>query len=141
MTRGLAYDSGLRQGRIARTAIRANLRAFADALPDLRRLRDRAAAEQRALSRGTLVQIGGIAAGAGEPDSLLLAYNLYRDRVFGDGCTVMAALGSASATGRTLFMKNSDQLGNDSLVGPGFHLHKEIYVVQATRADNGRRIV
>ena len=38
-------------------------------------------------------------------------------------------------------MKNSDQLGNDSMVGPGYHLHKDIYVVQATRAANGRRIV
>jgi hypothetical protein len=53
----------------------------------------------------------------------------------------MAALGGASATGRTLFMKNSDQVGNDSMVGPGFHLHKDVYVVQATRAANGRRIV
>ena len=125
--------------------MRANLGGFVSALAARgigpRALRDRAVREQRRLAESTLAQIRGLAEGAGEPYSLLLAYNLYGELAAADGCTVMAALGSASATGRTLLMKNSDQLGNDSMVGPGYHLHKDIYVVQATRAANGRRIV
>jgi hypothetical protein len=141
----LPYRSGFEQGRIAREAVRANLGGFVSALGacgiDVRALRDRAVAGQGGLAESTRAQIAGIAEGAGEPFSLLLAYNLYRELAAVDGCTVMAALGSASATGRTLFMKNSDQVGNESMVGPGFHLHKDVYVVQVTRAANGRRIV
>jgi len=135
-----AYRSGLTQGRAGRKAVDANLSAFAGAVP-IRALRDRALREASILSRSTLAQIAGIADGAGRPFSLLLAYNLFRESVAADGCTVMGAVGSASASGRTVFMKNSDQLGNDSMVGANFHEHKEIYVVQATTADNGRNIV
>ena len=135
-----AYASGLVQGRVARAAIDANLRAFVAAVP-IRALRDRALRESGFLGPSVRAQIAGIAEGAGRPFSLLLAYNLYREEVAADGCTVMGAVGSASANGRTVFMKNSDQLGNDSMVGPNFHEHKEVYVVQATTADNGRRIV
>jgi hypothetical protein len=141
----LPYASGLEQGRIARAAIRANLGGFVSLVSvrgiDPRALRDRAVREQARLEESTRAQIRGLAEGAGEPVSLLLAYNLYGELAAADGCTVMAALGTASATGRTLLMKNSDQLGNDSMVGPGFHLHKDIYVIQATQAANGRRIV
>jgi len=139
------YRSGLVQGRVARAAIRANLGGFVGAVAargiDPRALRDRAVRAQGRLPAGTLAQIRGLADGAGEPYPLLLAYNLYGELRAADACTVMAALGGASASGRTLFMKNSDQVGNDSMVGPGFHLHKDVYVVQATRAANGRRIV
>jgi hypothetical protein len=142
---GLPYASGLDQGRTARASVRANLGGFVTAVAargiDPRALRDRAVRGQARLSESIRAQIRGIAEGAGAPYSLLLAYNLYGELAAADGCTVMAALGSASASGRTLLMKNSDQLGNDSMVGPGFHLHKDIYVVQATRAANGRRIV
>ena len=135
-----AHRSGLRQGRAARKAIAANLEAFARAVP-ARTLRDRAIRDAAAVGGSIRAQIAGIAEGAGQPFSLVLAYNLYREAVAADGCTVMGAIGSASASGRLVFMKNSDQLGNDSMVGPNFHEHKEIYVVQVTEADNGRRIV
>ncbi len=143
--RSRAYASGLVQGRAARRSIAHNLERFATVLPQLgcspRRLRDRAVVEASTLPESTRAQIAGLAEGAEQSLSLVLAYNLYREAVFADGCTVVVALGSGSATGRTLLMKNSDQLGNDSMVGATFHEHKEIYVVQVTEADNGRRIV
>ena len=143
--RSRAYASGLSQGRAARQSIAHNLERFVTGLACLgcpgRRLRDRALAAASELPEGVRAQIAGLAEGAGQPLSSLLAYNLYREAVFADGCTVMAALGTASAAGRTLLMKNSDQLGNESMVGANFHEHKDIYVVQVTEADNGRRIV
>jgi hypothetical protein len=135
-----AHRSGVIQGRAGRKAIEANLAAFTRSVP-IRALRDRALQDADALGESIRAQIAGIADGAGRPFSLLLAYNLYRETVVADGCTVMGAVGSASANGRTVLVKNSDQLGNDSMVGPNFHEHKEIYVVQATTADNGRNIV
>ena len=93
------------------------------------------------LSARRLEEIGGLARGAEVPFEDLLAFNLYEDLVFQDGCTVLMALGTTSASGAPIFLKNSDKVGGKSLSGPHFHLHKEINVIMDCRSESGLRIL
>lgn len=93
------------------------------------------------LRPGILDEINGIAKGSKKDFPELLAYNLYNGFVFPDGCTVLFALGEASASGETIFLKNSDKVGGASLAGPNFHKNKEINVILAVRANSGNRII
>ncbi len=70
-----------------------------------------------------------------------MLFQMARHRLVPDECTVAAAVGSASASGATMLLKNSDKIGADSLVGKGFHRFKEINVVLDWRTDDGVRIV
>jgi hypothetical protein len=137
--RGLAY------GRRFRAAIHANLAGFSTAARaagwSWDSVREAVRAQAQALRPSRNGEIEAMAAGAGVSSESLLAYNLFRHRFSPDECTVMMAVGSASATGSTAFMKNSDKIGSDSLVGDGFHNHKEVNVVVDLRSDSGRRIV
>lgn len=77
----------------------------------------------------SLEEIRAIARGACVNADELLAFNLFHGRVFRDECTVLFAMGDSTASGRTLFLKNSDKIGGDSMVGLNFYQHKEINVV------------
>ncbi|MFQ5912767.1 MAG: C45 family autoproteolytic acyltransferase/hydrolase [Nitrospinota bacterium] len=103
----------------------------------LRTLSDR----DRGLGPSRLGEIAALASGSGMPFEDLLAYNLYEDTVFQEGCTVMAALGSTSASGNPILLKNSDKVGGKSLTGPNFHLNKEINVILDGRSESGHRIM
>ncbi len=143
--RGGARGRGLAHGRAFRGAVRANVLGFWEAARaagwatgDLRMA---ARAGAAALTQERREEILGIARGAALPAEAVLAFDLFHSSFSPDECTVMMAVGSASATGSTVFMKNSDKIGADSLVGDDFYMHKEINIVVDLRDDSGRRII
>ena len=146
MTRaGSAFEIGKSQGRRLRNAIRLNLANF---------FAGAAAAGQKRLSLiesakrlaqdycdQTIEEIKGMAAGAQVEEAELLAFNLCHSAVFADECTVLFAMGDATASGKVLFLKNSDKIGGASMVGPDFYQHKEINVVLVIRPEDGPGII
>lgn len=139
------FQCGRIHGLQHREAIEHNLSTFWSILDGngyRRRVVCEKAREDRHLLREErLEEIRGVARGSGLPFQELLAYNLFRGLVLADECTVMIVLGSASASGNTLFLKNSDKVGGESLVGPQFFQHKEVNVILNLRLDSGIRIV
>jgi len=97
------------------------------------RLRRRALRCEGLLPDHRLDEVAGIAEGAGLAYPDVLAYNLFSGEAAPDGCTVMWAFGDAARAGRPLFLKNSDKIGREDMVGEGFHEHKEINVILAVR--------
>jgi hypothetical protein len=142
---GSHYQIGRATGVGAAPFVRANVAAFWRAFAPDRRTRrwvlGKANEDIGLLPEAYLDEIAGIAEGAALRFGDVLAYNLYGDRVFPDGCTVMMAVGAAGHDGNTLFLKNSDQVGSDSMVGPTFDRNKEIYVIQVIVPDEGNRII
>lgn len=145
MGAGTYFELGLAHGQAVPKAVAHNLAIFWRGLERAggrcAQARDRAWADRDLLPPWRLEELEGLARGTGLPLRDLLAYNLYRGRVFPDECTSMCALPSATATGQTIFLKNSDKVGGDSLVGPEFHLHKEINVILALHPTGGNRVI
>lgn len=133
------------RGAVSRPAIEDNLYLFWSLLEDagirrgqiLKTLRE----GERRLGTTRLEEIQHMSRDAEVPFEELLAFNLHEDAVFRDGCTVLMALGKASASGNPILLKNSDKVGGKTLEGPNFHLNKEINVIQDTRSDSGHRIL
>lgn len=132
-------ERGLAHGRSFAPAVARNVAGILTTAG----ARARTSAERRAdgLPASRRTELEAIAAGADLPAEDVIAAELLRPLVTPDECTVMMAVGSASATGRTVFMKNSDKIGADSLVGDRFFKFKEINVVVDLVGDSGRRIV
>lgn len=142
---GSHYAIGYANGVRSAPFVRANLTSFWQAMKALGHGRNwllgKAREEIGLLAPQFVDEIAGIAEGSRLAYEDVLAYNLYGDYVFSDGCTVMMAIGQAGHNGNTLFMKNSDQVGNDSMVGPNFDRNKEIYVIQIIDPDEGNRMI
>ena len=143
--RGSHYTIGFTTGKQALPFVRANVTAFWRAMEHMEVqhnwLIGKAREEVGLLASHIVDEIAGLAEGSRLAFEDVLAYNLYGDYVFSDGCTVMMAIGEAGHNGNTLFMKNSDQVGNDSMVGDGFDQNKEIYVIQVVDPDEGNRMI
>lgn len=143
--KGSHYAIGRSTGVAAAPFVRANIAAFWQAIKAMGHRRDwllgKAKEEIGLLGSHFVDEIAGIADGSRLAFADVLAYNLYGDYVFSDGCTVMMAIGQAGHNGNTLFMKNSDQVGNDSMVGPNFDRNKEVYVIQMVAPDEGNRLI
>lgn len=101
----------------------------------------RALRAERRLADARLDEIAGIAEGARRPYPEVLAYNLFYGEACPDGCTVMFAMPDATAAGEMIFLKNSDKIGGDSMVGEGFYEHKEINIVLAVRPEGKPAVV
>ena len=133
------------RGAVTRPAIEDNLHLFWQTLKNRgvhrREVLGTLRRAERALGPGRLEEIADLSAGSETPFEDLLAFNLYEDAVFRDGCTVLMALGKTSASGNPILLKNSDKVGGQSLTGPNFHLNKEINVIQDVRSDSGHRIL
>lgn len=144
-TTGTPYHRGLSHGSRLREAIHRNLENFWSACRavglDKPALIREAGYLVQEYSETLIEEIRGIAQGAGIGAGEALAFNLCHGRVFADECTVLFALGDATASGKTLFLKNSDKIGADSMIGPNFYQHKEINVVLVVRSDDGPDIV
>ena len=142
---GNAFEIGKSRGRQLQKAIRFNLANFfaACSAAGLTRLSLVESAKRIAqdYSDPLLEEIRGMAAGAQVEEADLLAFNLCHSAVFADECTVLFAMGDATASGKVLFLKNSDKIGASSMVGPNFYQHKEINVVLAVRPENGPGII
>ena len=142
---GNAFDLGKWRGVRLRNAIRFNLINFSAgaAAAGLERLSLVESAKRLAQDYGDplVEEIKGMAAGAQVEEAELLAFNLCHSVVFADECTVLFAMGDATASGKVLFLKNSDKIGGASMVGPNFYQHKEINVVLAIRSEHGPGII
>lgn len=143
---GTAWQIGRAHGEQLAEAVAANIDLFwrrvASAGMDPRTLRARALAdERRAFAAARCEEIAGIASGArlGYPD--VLAYNMYHGRLYPDECTVMWALPDATAGGQTLFMKTSDKIGREDMVGANFYKNKEINILVALRQPGKPAII
>jgi isopenicillin-N N-acyltransferase like protein len=143
---GTSWQIGCAHGEQLAEAVAANLGLFwrrvAAAGMDRGALRAGALAEERrALADARCEEIAGIASAArvGYPD--LLAYNMYHGRIYPEECTVMWALPDATAGGRTLFMKNSDKIGREDMVGPNFYKNKEVNILVALRQSGKPAII
>lgn len=102
---------------------------------------DNAKRDEAVLAADSVEEIRGISKGANLPYLRVLAYNLYHNLVFPEGCTVMASVGPSCADGNTIFLKNSDKVGSEDLVGPNFHMHKEINVIRIIKPEKGNMII
>jgi len=144
-SKGSHYTIGHSLGTKAAPFVRANVTNFWRAMQRMGHRRNwllgKANEEIGLLPPHYIDEIAGIAEGSKLAFEDVLVYNLYGDYVFSDGCTVMMAIGEAGHNGNTLFMKNSDQVGNDSMVGEGFDQNKEIYVIQVVDPEEGNRMV
>lgn len=141
---GSPYEMGYIHGSGAAASVRHNVGGFFSHLQAGGYGKDTVvglAREQAMGDRRWLDQLAGIADGAQLPLGEVLAYNLYRDLVSPEECTVSMAVGKASATGETIFAKNSDKVGGESLVGPNFYKNKEINVVLFDETADGLKIV
>jgi hypothetical protein len=82
-----------------------------------------------------------MARGVKRPYPELLAYNVFHDVVFPEGCTVMMAVGKTGAAGSTVFLKQSDKVGSEKYVGPLAYLNKEINIVIATEPKGANKTI
>jgi hypothetical protein len=142
---GKRYQLGTTHGAALQGAVRANIAGFQSACRDLRLewlalVRDARRASQD-YPDSVIEEIGGVARGAGLDFAAVLAFNLCHGVVFPDECTVLFAMGDATASGNPLFLKNSDKIGSESMVGPDFYKHKEVNVAVIMRPDDGPHIV
>ena len=143
---GTPWQIGCAHGEQLAEAIAANIELFWRRMaaagiggPTLRATA--LALERRVLVDARREEIAAIAAGARLEYPDVLAYNLFRGRVYPEECTVMWALPDATAGGRTMFMKNSDKIGREDMVGPNFHKNKEINVLVALRQPGKPAII
>jgi len=142
---GSHYDIGKKQGERFSSEIKQNLASFWNVLGvkgnDKRDIMENAFKHEKLWTPERLEEIEGIGEGAQIEYPELLAYNLYHDLAFPEECTVLMALGKASATGSTIFLKNSDKVGSESYAGPNSYKNKEINVILALNPEGGNKII
>ena len=142
---GNNYDIGKTIGHQVSDCVRANVNIFLHEVLQTNHklgwLQAKAKEEMSLLGEECVEEIAGIADGSRVPFRDLLLYNLYGDYFIPDGCTVMMAVGDAGHQGNSMLMKNSDQVGSESMVGDGFNQNKEIYVIQIVDPEEGNRII
>jgi hypothetical protein len=142
--KGSSYEMGYIHGSGAAAGVRHNVDGFFGHLQEGGYNRETVvglAREQSQSDARWQDQLAGIADGAGLQFGDVLAYNVYHDVVSPEECTVSMAIGKASATGETVFAKNSDKVGGASLVGPNFYRNKEVNVILFDEMSNGVKIV
>jgi hypothetical protein len=141
---GNSYVMGRKQGELLHPEISQNLMAFWNALEgrgyQKKELLKKALRHEGLLSSGRLEEIKGIGDGAGIDYPEVLAYNLFHDFAFPEGCTVLMAVGKSSATGDTIFLKNSDKVGSESYVVNSYK-NKEINVIVLLNPKEGHKII
>jgi hypothetical protein len=141
---GNSYGMGRKQGELLHPEISQNLMAFWNALEgrgyQKKELLKKALRHEGLLSSGRLEEIKGIGDGAGIDYPEVLVYNLFHDFAFPEGCTVLMAVGKSSATGDTIFLKNSDKVGSESYVVNSYK-NKEINVIVLLNPKEGHKII
>jgi hypothetical protein len=139
------YWMGRRQGELLSSEISQNLGIFWDVLK--RRGYQKKELIKKAMKREGLFdstrfeEIKGIGDGVRMEYPEVLAYNLFHDIAFSEGCTVLMAVGKASATGDTIFLKNSDKVGSETYVGANSYKNKEINVIVVLNPKEGNKII
>lgn len=140
---GRHYEIGLSHGKANRNLIRLNLKAFRNDVIKMgfnRKSFDLKRAEKE-LSPWILEEIAGISDGSGLAFKELLEYNIYREIIYPDECSVMMAIGKAAKNGATVFLKNSDKIGDIGLSGPKYYKNKEVNVILNIKAEGKNRVI
>jgi hypothetical protein len=141
---GNSYGIGRKHGELLHPEISQNLVTFWNALEgrgyQKKELLRKALRHEGLLSSTRLEEIKGIGDGAGIDYPAVLAYNLFHDVAFPEGCTVLMAVGKSSATGDTIFLKNSDKVGSESYVVNSYK-NKEINVIVLLNPKEGHKII
>jgi hypothetical protein len=141
---GNNYGMGRKHGELLHLEISQNLVTFWNALEgwgyQKKELLRKALRHEGLLSSTRLEEIKGIGDGAGIDYPAVLAYNLFHDVAFPEGCTVLMAVGKSSATGDTIFLKNSDKVGSESYVVNSYK-NKEINVIVLLNPKEGHKII
>ena len=126
--RGNSFDVGAKHGLLLKEAVQSNLANFWSASQALGLERFALVQKAKKLAQeytdALIEEIKSVATGASVDLGELLAFNLCHGEVFPDECSVLFAMGDATASGNTLFLKNSDKIGGDSMEGPNFYKHK-----------------
>jgi len=143
---GTTLQIGHTHGEQLAEAVAQNLRGFWRRLVAEGWSREAALAQARMdeslfLSDSRREEITGIAEGARLPYPDLLTYNLYYGWAYPEECTVMWALPDVTSGRKTLFMKNSDKIGREDMVGPNFHKNKEINIILALRPQGKPAVI
>jgi len=140
---GTYYEIGVSQGKTYRESINWNLQAFRNVIRqvdprgtffDVRQV-------ERELPSWMLEEISGISEGSCLDFAELVRYNVFREIIYPDECTVLMAVGKASKSGSTIFLKNSDKIGDVGLTGPKFYRDKEVNVVLHIKAAGKNRVI
>lgn len=142
---GSYKEIGKQEGRMLAKEISSNVKLFWEKLIQLgykkENLLKSIIKQEKLLTNAVLEEIEGISKGSNQKFLDLLAYNVYHDLAFPEECTVMMAVGRASSTGSTIFLKNSDKVGSESYVGDNCFKNKEINVLLALNPENGNNII
>lgn len=142
---GSHADIGRKQGELLNAEIRHNLSSFWKELKDSgyqkKAVLKNALKLEKFWRTQRLEEIEGMARGVGVPYPELLAYNVFHDVAFPEGCTVMMAVGKTSATGDTVLFKQSDKVGSEKYVGPLAYMNKEINVALVTEPTGAYKTV
>ena len=142
---GNHFEMGRKQGELLKAEIRHNLLAFWTALKTRsygkREVIKNALKLEKLWRPCRLEEIEGMARGVRVEYQELLAYNVFHDLAFPEGCTVMMAVGNTSATGDTVFMKNSDKVGSETYVGPLAYKNKELNIALCMDPAEGNKTV
>jgi len=144
---GDSYERGFTLGRQVKESVGFNVENFfiycADYGISIDKMREKALSylSQGLLSDSLVSYLEGMSEGAAIPIRDLAAYNIYKDILYPDECTVLIALPDSTKEGKTLMLKNSDKIGSEKLVGPKYHLYKEVNVVVFERTSEGHSFI
>ena len=142
---GSHSEIGRKHGELLSTEIRHNLNAFWNALKlkgsEKKDVIKNALKLEKLWRVARLEEIQGMARGVGVDYTDMLAYNVFHDVAFPDGCTVMMAVGNTSATGDTVLFKQSDKVGSEKYVGPLAYMNKEINVALVVDPKEGNKTI
>jgi len=142
---GSHYEIGRKHGELLAAEIRHNLAGFWNALTarghEKKTVLKNALKLEKIWRACRLEEIDGMARGVRIPYPELLAYNVFHDVAFPEGCTVMMAVGKTSATGDTVLMKQSDKVGSEKYVGPLAYKNKELNVALVVDPKEGNKTI
>lgn len=142
---GSHSEIGRKHGALLSTEIRHNLNAFWNALKskgsEKKEVIKNALKLEKLWRVARLEEIEGMSRGVGVAYTDLLAYNVFHDVAFPEGCTVMMAVGKTSATGDTILFKQSDKVGSEKYVGPLAYMNKEINVALVVEPKEGNKTI
>ena len=144
MNRREAVKKGEKRGEMHKWAIGQNLKNFWVSARDKEIYKEDIYAAVRENSHRlpnlTKVEIKSMARSASVPYMDLLAFNLFEENITPDGCTVAIAAGNASATGETIFFKQSDKKGSSEFTGENCYENQQVNVIRVEEHEDGYNV-
>tara|TARA_B110000116_G_scaffold257219_1_gene257183 strand:+ start:1318 stop:2553 length:1236 start_codon:yes stop_codon:yes gene_type:complete len=145
MNRRSAEKIGLKRGKMLSGAIDQNLRNFWASANNKGISKHEVLEEvdnnSQRLSKLTRMEIKGMSRAAKVPYADLLAFNLFEENISPDGCTVAISAGDASASGETIFFKQSDKKGSSEFAGENCYENQQVNVVRVEEHEGGKSVI